>query len=280
MRAYLELTKPRITVMVLATTAVGWALAGGGITPRLWLVLAGTTLASAAAGTLNQYLERREDALMERTKSRPLPSGRIEPAQALSFGITLAALGLALNLLAGAVPCALTLATLALYLGAYTPLKRVSPVSTWPGSIAGALPPVIGWAAAHGSLRSPFVWAMFGMQMFWQMDHFLAIFRLYREDYARAGFRVMPVVDGNGGNTAAQIALHALTVLLAAMAPYLLGYRGLAYGAGALLLSSAYLALGMRASWTLERADTRRLFFASLAYLPLLFTMLLLGGIS
>lgn len=279
LKAYLELTKPRITTLVAATAAVGWVLAGGAFSGRMALLLAGTALASAAAGALNQYLERDQDALMERTRGRPLPSRRLAPAPALRFGLALGAAGLGVTLFVGWLACALTAATLALYLAAYTPLKRRTPQCAWPGAVAGATPPLIGWAGAGGRMNSPLLWALFGIQLFWQMDHFLALFRIYREEYRRAGFRVLPAVDGDGGATAAQMAVHGLTVLLASMAPYLLGCAGLGYGLGALAVSTLYLAVSMRASWTLAAPDTRRLFLASLAYLPLLFSMLLLGGV-
>jgi heme o synthase len=274
-RNYLALCKPRITVMVAATTSLGYSLAGGKLGADWLRTTIGVTLASAACGTLNQYLERLQDGRMNRTKARPLPSGKLSPSNALFFGLALTACSL---LLVKGLALILTAATMALYLLAYTPLKRVTPHTTWFGAAAGALPPVIGWAAASGSL-SAMAWILFAIQFLWQIPHFLAMFWLHRADYAAAGFQVMPVVDPQGGLTAAQIAVHCLTMLLASLAPSLLGLAGSGYGLGALALGTAYLALGMRASWTLAVPDTRRLFLASLAYLPILFGMLLVGGV-
>jgi protoheme IX farnesyltransferase len=269
---YLTLTKPRITLLVMATTAFGFKLAGGG--DMSWSLLAGVGLASAACGTLNQWIERDLDGKMTRTAKRPLPAGRVDPRAALAYGLVLAASGL---LLLDGLPRLLTAFTLVAYLLAYTPLKRLTPQSTWVGAAAGATPPLIGWAAATGTLP-PQAWALFGIQFLWQIPHFLALFWLYREDYARAGFQVMPVVDPKGGSTAAQIALHSFTVLPASLAPSFIGMAGPGYGLAALALGTAYLGLGMRASWTMSNLDNRRLFLASLAYLPTLFTMLMIGG--
>lgn len=279
MTAYLELTKPRIAVMVMATAAMGYWIAGGRIDGRLLLVLAGTGLASAACGTLNQYLERDVDAKMHRTRGRPVPSGRVSPASAALFGSVLAAAGLAvLRRFSEPLAFELTAFTLAAYLLAYTPLKRVTPHSTWVGSVAGATPPLIGWAAAQGAL-GPGAWVLFAIQFLWQIPHFLALFWIHREDYARAGLKVMPVVDPGGGVTAGQIAIHSFAVLPASLLPGMMGMAGLPYSLGALVLGSAYCGLGMKASWTLAPKDTRRLFLASLVYLPALFGMLVLGGV-
>ena len=278
MKDYLALCKPRITVMVLATAAFGYGMAGGRPGARLAWMLAGAGLASCAAGCLNQFMERRADALMSRTRGRPLPSGRVAPGRALAFGLRLAAAGLAASAEAGVLTAALTGLTLVLYLLFYTPLKKVTPHGTWFGSAAGAMPPLIGWAAARGGLGTA-AWILFGIQFLWQIPHFLAMFWLHRGDYARAGFRVMPVVDPGGAATACQIATHSFGVLAVSLLPVLLGLAGWPYTVGALLLGTAYLGLGMRASWTLDAGDTRRLFLASLAYLPILFGMLAFGGV-
>lgn len=278
MRELLALTKPRIALLVALTTAFGWAVAGGKLDlPFLGLML-GVTLASGACGTLNQWLERSEDGLMRRTRTRPLPQGRIAPASALSFGLLLAIAGPALVLSCnGPLAAGLTALTIALYVFAYTPLKKVTPQTTWVGAAAGAMPPLIGWAAAAGSLDAR-AWALFGIQFIWQIPHFLALFWMYRDEYAAAGFKVMPVVHPDGGTTAIQIAIHCFTLVPATMLPVYLGMCGKAYGLPALLVSAAFLGLGMKASWTMARADARNLFLASLAYLPLIFGMLLFGG--
>lgn len=278
MRSYVELGKPRIALMVALTTALGWYLAGGASEPALWWTVLGATLGALSCGTLNQRLEIEQDRLMARTKGRPLPSGRVSPDAALAFGLALGVAGLGiLWAFSGRLPCLLTAATIFGYVALYTPLKRVTPQSTWIGAAAGATPPLIGWAALRGDLPAQ-AWALFAIQFLWQIPHFLAMFWLHREDYARAGFRVMPVVDETGGSTAVQIAIHSLTMLGASLLPLSLGMAGLFYAAGALLLSTAFLGLGMRASWTLAAVDTRRLFLASLAYLPILFSLLLIGA--
>jgi protoheme IX farnesyltransferase len=275
---YLVLAKPRIGVMVMATVALGYLLSGAETGPRLWWAILGSGLASGACGALNQWLEAGVDGRMQRTAKRPLPAGRISSTKALLFGLALAAAGLAILYFgSGALPCFVTALTIFSYVALYTPLKQVTPHTTWIGAAAGAAPPLIGWAAGVGSLPAQ-AWALFAIQFLWQIPHFLALFWLYREDYARAGFRVMPVVDPAGGLTAAQIAVHSLTVLLASLMPIFLGMAGVRYGIAALLLSTGYLALGLKASWTLAAADTRRLFLASLAYLPIIFGMLLIGG--
>jgi protoheme IX farnesyltransferase len=254
-------------------------LAGGKGTPAFFFMLLGVSLASAASGTLNQSVERAEDGLMNRTMNRPLPRGRVTPGRAMVLGLTLAVAGPALVwLTSGRLPAALTAATIALYVLAYTPLKKVTPQTTWIGAAAGAMPPLIGWAAAAGSL-SPKAWALFGIQFLWQIPHFLALFWIYREEYARAGFRVMPVVHPDGGTTAAQIALHSFTLLPMTLLPVLLGMAGLPYAVAALLIGVVFLGFGLRASWTLAVGDARRLFLASLAYLPLIFGMLYFGGV-
>jgi protoheme IX farnesyltransferase len=278
-RDYLALSKPRIGLMVALTAGLGWALAGGRATPAFFGMLAGVTVASAACGALNQYLERVEDGLMRRTQSRPLPGGRVAPGRALAFGAALAAAGPALVwLAAGRLPALLTALTIVLYVLAYTPLKKVTPQTTWLGAAAGAMPPLIGWSALTGALSAK-AWALFGIQFLWQIPHFLALFWIYREDYARAGFRVMPVVHPDGSTTALQIAMHSFTLLPATLLPVLLGMAGFSYALPAFLLSVGFLALGLRASWTLAHGDARRLFLASLAYLPLIFGMLFLGGV-
>lgn len=279
MKELIALSKPRIALMSALTAGLGWALAGGRGTPAFAGLVLGTALAAAACGALNQYLERAEDALMRRTQARPLPRRAVAPSRALALGLVLAAAGPALVWLsAGRLAAGLTALTVALYVLGYTPLKKVTPQTTWIGAAAGAMPPLIGWAGAAGVLSAK-AWALFGIQFFWQIPHFLALFWLNREDYARAGFRVMPVVHPDGGTTAAQISLHAFILLPATLLPVLLGMAGVSYGFAALALGTVFLGLAMRASWTLAAVDARRLFLASLAYLPLIFGMLFFGGV-
>jgi len=276
---YLALTKPRISLMMALTTGLGWAIAGGRATPTFFVLLVGVAVASAACGTLNQYLERREDGLMKRTQTRPLPRRAMAPKRALAFGIVLAFVGPAIVWRAcGWLPAALTAATIVLYVLFYTPLKKVTPQATWIGAAAGATSPMIGWTAFTGALSAK-AWALFGIQFFWQIPHFLALFWIYREDYARAGFRVLPVVHPDGGTTAMQIAVNAFTLLPATLLPVFLGMAGASYAVSALVIGFVFLGLCLRTSWTLAHADARRLFLASLAYLPLIFGMLLFGGV-
>lgn len=276
--AYRALCKPRIALLVALTTFFGYALAGGVRGPVLAWTLLGVGLSACSCGALNQWLEREQDALMRRTASRPLPAGRLKPLQALRFGLTAGLGGLALLFLFSPRPCFwLTAFTLAAYLLAYTPLKRATPQATWIGAAAGATPPLIGWAAAGQPLDAR-PWTLFAIMFLWQIPHFLAMFWIHRDDYARAGFKVMPVVDPRGGSTAMQIALHSFSLLPATVAPSFCGLATPAYGLGALAVSAAYLGLGLKASWGLALADTRRLFLASLAYLPVVFGMLYLGG--
>ena len=279
MRNYLALTKPRIALMVALTAGLGWGLAGGRSTPAFWGMILGVSLASAASGTLNQYVERREDGLMNRTKKRPLPTAAVKPEPALAFGLALAVIGPTIVWASGGrLAAALTAATIAIYVLAYTPLKKITPQTTWIGAAAGAMPPLIGWAAAAGSL-SPKAWALFGIQFLWQIPHFLALFWIYREEYAAAGFRTMPVVHPDGGTTAVQISLHCFTLLPMTLLPVVLGMAGLPYAFAALAVGTIFLGFGLRASWTLAVVDARRLFLASLAYLPLIFGMLYFGGV-
>lgn len=279
MKDYLELCKPRIAVLSAATAFFGYHMAQGEAGLRLIGAVLGTALSACACGCLNQFLEREPDSKMIRTRGRPLPAGRLKPGRALAFGLALAGTGIfVLALTTNSLAPALAAFTLALYLLVYTPLKGRTPHHTWLGAVAGAMPPLIGWAAAKGSLE-PQSFILFAIQFLWQIPHFLALFWIHREDYARAGFKVMPVADPSGTLTAFQISLYSFAMIPASLLPSLSGLTGPAYSAGALILGTAYLGLGMRASWTLAVLDTRRLFWASLAYLPLLFIMLILGGV-
>ncbi len=279
MKACVQLAKPRIALMVALTTWLGWALAGGVLSGRLLFTVLGAALAAAACGTLNQRLEIVEDGLMNRTRNRPLPTGAVSPEAALLLGSALSTVGVALVWAAGGlVAAALTAATIVLYVGVYTPLKKVTPQTTWIGAAAGATSPVIGWVAAGAPLDRRAA-VLFAIQFLWQIPHFLALFWIYREDYARAGFKVMPVVHPDGGTTAVQIAIHSFTLLPATIAPALVGLARPEYALGAFAVSGSFLLLGLRASWTMTVVDNRRLFLASLAFLPLIFGMLLFGGV-
>jgi protoheme IX farnesyltransferase len=279
MSPYVQLAKPRIALMVALTTWLGWALAGGTVTPALLVTILGAALAAAACGTLNQRLEIVEDGLMTRTRNRPLPLKKISPRAALILGLVLSVLGTGLVGAAGGLLAAdLTAATIVLYVLVYTPLKKVTPQTTWIGAAAGATSPLIGWLAAGGPLDAR-AFTLFAIQFLWQIPHFMALFWIYREDYARAGFKVMPVVHPDGRTTAMQIAIHSFTLLPATIAPTFVGMARPSYALGALAVSGSFLLLGLRASWTMSVLDNRRLFLASLVFLPAIFILLLLGGV-
>lgn len=270
------LAKPRITVMVAACAAAGYALASSGPLDwaRLGWTLLGVSLASAATGCLNQVFESDYDARMKRTAGRPVPSGRVSQGEAHAWGLLWGATGLVLLAeKSGATACALTAFTLASYLLVYTPMKRFSPLSTWVGAIPGALPPVIGWAAAGGALDAG-AGALFAIQFLWQLPHFLALGWLYREDYAAGGFRISPVTDPSGVSTAWQLAVTAELLLAASVLPFALGMAGGAYLTGALLCGGFFFYHSLAAARDLTAASAKRVFLTSLAYLPVVLTLL------
>jgi len=274
---WLELAKPRITVMVVFTALVGFVT---GSTASPWTLLlaaalAGTGLVAAGASVLNQVMERDTDALMLRTRTRPIPSGRIRPGEARVFGALLTATGLVVLVgLCGPLAAAVALATWVSYLFAYTPLKRRTPLATLVGAVPGALPPVIGWAAARDRLDAG-AFVLFAILFLWQVPHFLAIAWLYREDYARAGFPMLPVLDREGSFTGRQAVLHSLALLLVSLAPTAAGLAGLAYAAGALVLGVALTLLALRLARARDLVAARGLFLASVVYLPALSSLLL-----
>ena len=272
----LALAKPRVVLMILVTTAVGYyaGLTGAPDYARLLHVLVGTLLAAGGALALNQYWERDVDARMERTRARPLPDGRLAPLEALLFGSALTALGLVYTgAFVGELALAITLATAALYLFAYTPLKRRTPLCTLVGAVPGALPPVTGWVAAREGFGVG-AWVLFGILFLWQLPHTLAIARLYRDDYARAGVRLLPVVDADGSSTERQIVTGCLALLVVSLLPTLIGIAGPVYFVGAYLLGAAFVALGARQALVPSTVAARRVLFASLLYLPALLALL------
>ena len=269
---YLALTKPRVVAMVLVTTLVGFYLgADGAPSLRLMLhTLLGTALAAAGTLSLNQYMERDLDARMERTRHRPLPDGRLAPIEALVLGLGLLVGGLSYLDAAAGIACALVTAAIAVtYLLAYTPLKTRTSLCSLVGAVPGALPPVAGWAAARGDV-APEAWVLFAIMYLWQIPHTLAIGRMYRDDYARAGVRVLAVVDGDGSSTAIQAVMNCLALLPVALLPTLLGMAGVAYFATALLLGLAFLWAAIGLARTRSLRDARRLLVVSLVYLPVL----------
>lgn len=284
---FASLTKPRITMMVMLTTLSGY-LAGAPGAPgtrgsgvdaaKLFDTLLGTALAAAAANALNQLVEREADAQMRRTARRPLPAGRLLPGEAAAFGLALALVGpLYLWATVGALASALAAATVASYVLLYTPLKKVTSLATVIGAVPGAIPPVIGWAAAQGRLGVE-PWILAAIVFFWQMPHFLAIAAIYRQDYRRAGFRVLPVVDPAGTSTGRQAALYGLALVPVSLLPTMVGMAGAAYFAGALLLGLGFVVSSTRLALDPTAAPkAKALFRFSLLYLPALLILLVLS---
>jgi protoheme IX farnesyltransferase len=273
---FVELTKPRITTLVVLTALVGFVMASSSAPAALPLLfaLAGTGLVAAGASALNMVLERDTDARMHRTRSRPLAAGRMRTPEAVAFGLGLTALGLAvLFRLSGPLPAAVGLLTWFTYLFCYTPLKRRTSLSTLVGAVPGALPPVIGWAAARGRVDGG-AFVLFAILFLWQVPHFLAIAWIYREDYARGGLPMLPVVDPPGRLTGRQTVAHAFALLLVSLLPTAVGMTGRAYLAGAVVLGSALLAFSLRLALLRTVAAARGLFLASIVYLTGLCTLL------
>lgn len=279
---FLALTKPRVVLMVLVTTAVGFHVGSvGAPNPLRFLhTLLATALSAAGVLTLNQLLERDTDALMARTRSRPLPDGRIQPAEALFVGMMLTLAGLAYFTIAvDGLSAAVTAVTVVTYLFAYTPLKRRSSLCTVVGAIPGALPPVTGWVAARGEFGFG-AGVLFGILFLWQLPHTLAIASVYRADYACAGLRVLPVVDPVGGSTGRQAAVSCVALLAVGLLPALVGMAGWLYLLGALVLGTGLFLCALGLALFDSPAAARRLMFATLVYLPSLFVLLALDKIA
>jgi heme o synthase len=273
---FLELTKPRLNLLVVATTLAGYYLGAREFEPGpLASTVIGTALVAGGAAAFNEVLERNTDALMRRTRARPLPAGRMRASTAAWFATVLSTAGLSL-LVAGAngLSAGVAAATLLSYALIYTPLKSRTPLSTLVGGVPGALPPMIGWAAATGTLSLE-AWILFGIVFLWQMPHFLAIAWLCRDDYARAGLPMLPVVEPDGRSTAQQVVLYASVLVPVSLAPTLVGLAGRVYFGGALALGVAFLALGILFARRRTNDAARRLFLGSITYLPLLWGLML-----
>ena len=273
---FADLVKARLTALVLLTTFVGFYLGWQG--PMNFLAmfhaLFGTALVAAGASALNQWLEREYDAKMRRTASRPLPSGRMQPATVALFGGVTSVLGLVyLAVLVNPLTSVVGAVTSISYLFIYTPLKRVTWTNTLVGAIPGALPPLMGWTAARNDLSGE-GWALFAILAFWQIPHFMAIAWLYREEYAKAGFVMLPNVDVGGSRTAQQSVANSIALLLASLCPFAFGLNGKVYLAVALILGTGYLWCAVRFSRQLTVQRARQLFLASIIYLPLLIAAL------
>jgi protoheme IX farnesyltransferase len=277
MRDFVALAKPRLNLLVVASTLAGYWMAGteGLGALRLAGTLLGTGLVAGGASAFNQLFERDLDALMRRTRMRPLADQRLQPIEGAVFATAIAVTGLlmlaaAANLLAAAV----ALVTLVSYVLIYTPLKRRSSLATVIGGIPGALPPIIGWAAARGDLSTN-AWILFGIVFLWQLPHFLAIAWICREDYARAGYLMLPVIEPDGRSTGRQSVLYAAALVPLSLAPTLMGLAGKSYFIGALALGLVFVALTIRFANTRSVRDARLVFFASIIYLPLIWILMI-----
>lgn len=267
-----ELTKPRICVLALLMTTLGYLLGQKGIFhwPHFIFSLVGTGLVGAGSCIFNQYAEIDVDGKMHRTKNRPLPSGRLAPQVALRVGVATSVVGILLLLEAvNAVTAILGAVTVLLYLGVYTPSKKVSPLSTLIGAIPGAMPPLMGWTAANGNFSSE-GFLLFAILFIWQIPHFLAIGWLYREDYGRADMPILSVVDTAGLATSKQVILYSLALLPLTLVPTIWGMTGINYMIGAFFLNLFFIGFGICLAWQRSKAWARALFIVSILYLPAL----------
>jgi len=279
--AYLMLTKPDVTFLVVLTTAAGFYLGASGRIDALAMFNAvlGTTLVGAGTAALNHYIERASDAKMRRTCLRPLPLGALRPAEALAFGAGLIVLGgVYLALFSNWLACLLALLTTALYLGLYTPLKKHTTWATAVGAFPGAIPPLIGWAAAHGSLNEG-AWLLFAILFLWQFPHFYSIAWIYREDYSRAGVQMLPVVDRSGSATFGQIIFAAAALVPVSLLPSVIGLAGTTYFFGAVLIGLLLLEACLWASRSRTNVRAKFLMHATVAHIPLLLGLLMLDKV-
>lgn len=269
---YFMLTKPELTFLSVVTALGGFYLAADGVLPVVLMLhaLVGTALVGGGAGALNQYIERDYDALMKRTENRPLPSGRLLPEKVLLFGILLSVGGIAQILLfVNSLTALLAGITLVTYLFLYTPLKRITPLSTILGGVPGALPPVMGWTAVRNEITIE-AWALFAILFLWQMPHFYSLAWMYRKDYERAGYRMITVGDPGGRITSRQILLYCVVLIPASLLLSIVAGLGVAYSVGALVAGVLFLMTAVHLYRTKTNASARRVFFASLLYLPAL----------
>jgi len=279
---YADLLKARLTTLVLLTTLVGFYLGCRGPV-NYWLMLhtlLGTALVASGAAALNQLIEREHDGKMRRTRGRPLPSGRLQPPTVMAFGGACACAGLLYLALAVNLTTSVTGAvSLLSYLFIYTPLKRVTWLNTAVGAVPGALPPLMGWTAARGQLSAE-GWALFAILAFWQLPHFFAIAWIYRDEYAKAGFKMLPVIDPGGKRTGRQAFSHTLGLLPVSLFPFLFKLTGPVYLVSAIVLGLAFLWFALQFARHMTEARARQLFYVSICYLPLLLTMMVLDKIK
>jgi protoheme IX farnesyltransferase len=275
---FVALTKPRLNLLVVATTAGGYFMgAAPGVTALgLINVTLATALVAGGSAAFNQVMERRVDALMNRTRRRPVADGRLAPRESLLFAAALSLAGLAwLALTTTVLASVVALVTLLTYVVLYTPLKLRTSFATVIGAVPGALPPMIGWAAATDTLSRE-AWVLFAIVFLWQMPHFLAIAWLFKDDYGRAGFPMLPVIEPDGRSTGYQVAAYASALLPVSLVPSMMGLAGMVYFAVALVLGLAFLAVSLRFAVSRTRRDARILFFTSIAYLPLVWLVMVL----
>jgi protoheme IX farnesyltransferase len=280
-RDFYELIKPRMNLLILGTTTVGFSIAAKMTEQwmRLPNVLIGTGLLAASAAILNQLLEKQYDGLMQRTANRPLPTGRISERQALSLGIAAGVLGgLYLLLFVNSMTALLGTATLTSYVLVYTPLKRITTLNTIIGAVPGAIPPMMGWTAVTGSLAPPAL-ALFGILFVWQIPHFLAIATLYRDDYRRGGFKMLPVDDPELRRTGRQILLYSAALFPVSLLPVMTHVAGRIYSVSAVLLGVFFFAFALSCATRRTRGEARKLFFVSIIYLPVLLAILMMDQV-
>ena len=280
--AYVALTKPDVSFLVLMTTAAGYYMGARGAVDWLHMVqtVFATLLIAAGTATLNHYIERESDRYMRRTASRPLPSGQLQPREALWFGITLSVGGAVdLYFTAGILASALGVLTSLSYLLAYTPLKKRTVWATAVGAFPGAIPPMIGWVAATGALDRG-AWLLFAILFFWQFPHFYAIAWMYREDYARAGILMLPVVDREGTRTFRQIILTAIALVGVSLLPAVMGLAGVRYFFGALVVSTALVQVCLWASSSRTNVRAKWLMHATVMHIPLLLGLMIYDKIQ
>jgi protoheme IX farnesyltransferase len=273
---YLELTKPNVVWLILMSTIVAFYIGAPSQMPVLLLLHTAfaTALLAGGTGALNQWWERESDARMRRTESRPLPAGRIGAGASLAFGLGMTAAGLAYMWTAvNSLSFWVGLATVASYVLLYTPLKRRSPLATFVGAFPGAAPLMLGWTAVRNDLGIE-AWVLFSILFLWQFPHFYAIAWMYRDDYARAGIQMLPVVEPDGASTARQIVCYGFNLIPVSIAPWMLGMAGPVYAVAAVILGCGYLYYGVRAARRRDAAAARSLLLASVAYLPLLYLFL------
>lgn len=281
MKDYIELTKPRITWLIVMSTAIGYYFGHSGVW-HVWAVIhtmIGTALVASGTAALNQWYEREADRHMRRTQMRPLPAGRLTPNQALWFGVGLAIVGgLELGWGVNWLTSALGIATLGMYLFLYTPLKQKTWWSTTVGAVPGAMPPLIGFAGAAGKL-TPEAWVLGAILFLWQFPHFYAIAWMYREDYSRAGIQMLPVVEPDGESTARQILLYSVLLIPISILPKWMGMTGSIYMIGALLMGLLFLYSGIRVSLDRTKVRARRVLLTSVVYLPVLYALMVLDPV-